>query len=131
MKPVLMDKEIHYVPECDRNLPTEDQTIFLLKPLSAKDAASMQDNVTQTKLGGNDGDTVMLMQSGTQALNALKKGLAGWENFKDAHGKEIEFRHNNGAPRPEMFDLIPAKVRQELANVIIEGCDISGETEKN
>lgn len=131
MKPVLMDQEMLYVPKCDRDLPEEEQTKFILKPIGARDAASLQDNATETHLAGKDGDTVMRMKSGSQALKALSLGVKGWMDFKGPDGNDIPWRENAGKPHPDVFDCIPASVRQELANVIIDGCEISEETEKN
>jgi hypothetical protein len=115
---------IRYIPKCDRELPTEEQVIFLYRPLTAKEAADIQDRLTETTLGGK-AESTMRIYSGSQQLKALQSGMKGWENFKDKKGKAIEWRDNNGTPRNENFDRIPADVRQELAQVIIEGGEVS------
>ncbi|MBI5427542.1 MAG: hypothetical protein HZA02_04595 [Nitrospinae bacterium] len=125
------NEKIRYILKGDRDLPVERQTVFLLKPLRAKDAARMQDGAAEIDIGKGRADSTMRIMSGTQTLEALRSGLAGWENFKNAQGEEVVWRENNGEPRPEMFDLIAAKDRRELAERIIEGRDLPDESAKN
>lgn len=122
---------IRYVPKCDRELPPAEKTIFLLHPLTARDAARMQDGIAEYVTEKKTNDQTMRILSGSQTLRALELGLAGWENFKTADGLDVEWRENNGKPRPEMFDCIPADIRRELAEVIIEGRDLTESAAKN
>lgn len=125
------DEKIRYIPKCDRELPAERQTAFLLRPMKAKDAAKMQDGAAEIDLARDQKDSTLRLRSGTQELEVLRLGLAGWENFKDANGAEVEYRENNGNPRPEVLDRIPAKIRRELAEAIIEGGTLSESAGKN
>ncbi len=122
------EKKYNYIPECERDLESADQTIFHLSMPKAKEAANLQDNITESTLGDQ---AVMRVKSGSSVLSALQVGLRGWENFKDAKGQPILWRDNNGKPRPEMFDVIPPKIRQELAEVITSGIGLDEEQEKN
>lgn len=122
---------IRYVPKCERDLPVETQTVFLLRPLTARDAARMQDDIAEVMTGKKSENSTMKINSGSNVLRALELGLAGWENFKTNDGKDVEWRENNGKPRPEMFDCLPADIRRELAEVIIEGRDLTESSAKN
>lgn len=76
---------IPYVCRADRALPAEQQTQFLLRPLSSKVVLATQN----LRAGGE-------MQVGTAMLLALKAGLAGWRNFPDPEGKPTPFEQETG-----------------------------------
>lgn len=122
---------IRYIPKCDRDQPVENQTVFLLRPLTARDAARMQDDIAEVMTGKKSENSTMKINSGSNVLRALELGLAGWENFKTADGHDVEWRENAGKPRPEMLDCLPADIRRELAEVIIEGRELPEASAKN
>lgn len=126
------DATHRYIPKIARDWPVEDQPVFLIKTLKAKEAANLQDGMTDAVVNKKDSnDTTVRIYSGTAAVKALKAGLVGWENFKDADGEDVEFRENNGTPRMENFDRIPVKIRAELAEAITEGTFLTEQEEKN
>ena len=123
--------EIRHIPKAARDLSVEDQPVFILKPLSARESARIQDGAIESTVGGKGGETTMRVMSGGSALKALASGLTGWENFKTPDGTLVEFLHNNGKPHPENLDRIPSAIRRELAEVITEGAEMDEEAEKN
>lgn len=123
------EKKYKYVPKCERDLDPKDQTVFFLNMPTARSAANLQDNITESTLASDQ--AIMRVKSGSSVLSALKVGLRGWENFKDSQGHDVEWRENNGNPRPEMFDAIPPDLRRELAEVITTGIGLDEEQEKN
>ena len=121
-------KKYEYVPEGERDMEVPEQTVFFLSMPTAREAASLQDDTVESTLGDQ---SVMRVKSGTSILTALKSGLKGWKNFKDCNGKDVQWRDNNGNPRPEMFDFIPPELRRELAEVITSGVGLDKVQEKN
>jgi len=111
-------------------LPEDERPVFIIRPLTAKDAATLEDNVAETSVGGGEGST-MRLKSGTSVLNALKKGLKGWENFKLSADKEVPWRDNNGAPHSDNFNYLPAHWRRWIAEKILEGKGLTEEESKN
>lgn len=127
--PIAVDPEktFDYILKRERSLPIEQQTIFHLKVLTARELAGIEDNVSRI----NTADGSMTVKTGSTILDTLKKGLRGWENFKDAQGNAVLYRENNGVPRDDNFDrLLPAD-RRELANAITEQNRLTEEQIKN
>lgn len=112
-----------YILECDRDLEESQQTIFYIKPLSAKEQANIQDSIKFT-----DGETTTVANFGTHSLNLLKAGLTGWKNFLDAEGNQIKFLSKD----PEgNLNKIPAEYRYELAAKIMSMSSLSDNQVKN
>ncbi len=121
-----------YIPKMARTWPVEDQPVFLIKALKAKEAAKIQDGLADIVPEGNNKDlSTMRIYSGSSILNALVAGLSGWENFKLSNGEDAPWRDNNGTPRAENFDYIPSDIRKELAEQITEGTFLTEQDEKN
>ena len=115
-----------YVPKRARKLPVEKQPVFLLKIMSAREVANIQNNTVSVLK-----DETMRVLSGNIMLSALENGVKGWENFKLKNGEPVPFRENAGKPRPDAFDFLPVWLRQELSNAITSGADLSEQAEKN
>ena len=120
-----------YVPECDRDLPVEEQTVFNLRNLKPKEE-KLIDNLI------GFGDTGTNLRLGDQVEIALACGLESVENFFDELGKEVKVQretakiHGFVSPLKESFlELIPKEVRSELSRVIIDGSDLGDEEAKN
>lgn len=82
---------IRYVLRDDRELPKEQQTVFLLRPLSNVQVASI-DAMVDIDLSG----THARVPAGQQRLVALKAGLAGWEGYLDEQGTPVAFAVQRG-----------------------------------
>lgn len=126
--PIAVDpnKSWDYVLLVDRMLPPEEQTVFNLRVLSARELAEIEDGAAKSDLAGN-----IEFRGGTQTLRILSLGVTGWRNFRDAQGNEITFRENNGKPRAENWDCLRPEWRKELANAVTEQNRLSEEERKN
>ena len=132
-------EQFEYVLEDERKLPKEEQTIFILRPLTASENRHLQNAMVQ-KFEGGSGST---LNPGTGQYLALKAGLRGWKNLKHADDPEVQIEFEidkgtrsplgkalQGTPADEMFDhIVPASM--ELANTIIDGNDLTKEDAKN
>ncbi|BDQ01947.1 MAG: hypothetical protein KatS3mg036_0501 [Ignavibacterium sp.] len=121
----LSRKTVDYILESDRKLDKSEQTIFKIKPLSAKQYARIQDSMRFSRKDNGDSNIENL---GTYTYEVLLYGLVGWENFKDADSQEVKF---NSKAVDESIDYLPIDVRYELANAIMELSLLGGDKEKN
>lgn len=121
-------QQIRYVLKNERKLPSEEQSVFLIRVLKATEQAKLEDQMTSVNINTN----IMSVGKLTMELKALMIGLAGWENVKDKDGNEVEFMvDGRGKAKSENFDYLPQWARTELANAITEGNKITPEDEKN
>lgn len=79
---------VEWVHPGDRELPAHEQTVFLLRTLSAKTMMAIMD--VGIRLGENG--MPALGSLGTAAYQACKHGIAGWRNLRDREGNEIPCR---------------------------------------
>jgi len=121
---------IDYVLECDRDLPTDEQTIFELRCLTAGELARLEDN-TLTSTMDSDNKPEFRVMTGSVQINALQLGLKGWRNFKDAQGNEIPFKRRSDKCAKENLDYLHPHWRRELVEAITEMNDLSEGDEKN
>lgn len=128
---------IRYVTTADRQLPQDQQTTFLMRPLSNKTFGEIQ-NLVQVAA---DGSSVTLLR-GQQRHAALKAGLVGWENFNDEHGTPAQFLADKGErrvhgvvvvgpPKDETLEMLPPDVYIELADAILKQNQLTDEDTKN
>ena len=126
--------EIRFIAEDDRELPAEQQTVFLIRSLSARQQADVQNNsITVSNQGGGDMDTEV--KTGEWAISVLNYGLTGWENFPPGEDKDLPFRANGAGQKRKVSDdtlsRIPTGVRSELAAAIWDGTDLADKEAKN
>ena len=119
--PIALDPKatFTYILEDDRKLPEEDQTVFTLRGLTVAEEAKVADSMISSIPGQEE----LSFRSGTHQLTVLRHGLRGWENFKDADGKNVSFDIGRGNPRhvtDECLDRMLPRHRQELVGVILE-----------
>jgi hypothetical protein len=119
--PIALDPKatFTYILEDDRKLPEEDQTVFTLRGLTVAEEAKVADSMISSIPGQEE----LSFRSGTHQLTVLRHGLRGWENFKDADGKNVSFDTGRGNPRhvtDECLDRMLPRHRQELVGVILE-----------
>jgi hypothetical protein len=122
-----------YICECDRGLSEDNQTVFVLKHLSPKEEARLED-----ALGQVDSDGGYKLNLGSQARLALDMGLKDVRNFKDSKGNDVSIQRSkkqlSGLYYPledKFLTRIPKAQRTELANAISKGPKLSEEDEKN
>ena len=94
--------EREYVLKCDLALPENERTVFLLKPLTARQRMQMQDRLRHemvtVPIKGENKDLFLPMNSGEVAIEKLLLALVGWRNFHYPEGAELPFdavRENN------------------------------------
>lgn len=109
MKGIRAGKTIEYICKEDRELPKEDQTVWELKLLGAKEQAKLRDDLYEIS-GMGEGRTERF-KTGSTALKALELGLKGWRNFRYDDGEPVPFSVEN-------FDCIPPETRDELSNIV-------------
>ena len=110
MKGVKFDQPHSYICKCDRDLGKEEQTVFMVQFLDAKQQAKLRDMMYSVSGVGNMRNERFL--TGSAALKALEFGLKGWKNFKyEDSDEEIPFSEEN-------VSCIPPTQRDELANYI-------------
>lgn len=109
MKGIRFDKPHDFVCKCDEGKPKKEQTVFHVRFLTAKEQADLRDRVYNVSGFGEKRSEKFL--SGTIALEALRIGLKGWENFNFDDGEPIPFTEDN-------FSCIPPRERDEIANYI-------------
>lgn len=121
-----------YVPVCDRALPKEEQTTFVLRPLSPEDQALL-DNVM-----GEIVDGAYQLKLGTQSLLAVHLGLHDVRNLKDEEGNEVKLvrsgpvRHGRYQEiSDEFLSRIPKDVRDEISSEIRRSAVLGKEERKN
>jgi len=124
MRAITTTARTRYVPECDRAAPVGEQTVFILRPLTAReslDARSRED-------GGAPGARVR-----ERLLAAVGMALVGWENFRDENGAPVPFvRDSNAdAARQPFLDNLDVWAVSELAGVILGGAKLSGDDRGN
>jgi len=108
----LFNKVYDYVPVDFEGLP--NAPVFMLKTLSAKQLAQLDDNLTKV----NRDDTITIA-SASHTLNTLKVSLRGWANLFDENDSQLAFKLESGAASDESLEIIPSYIRQELANFIL------------
>lgn len=109
MEGVRFDQPHDFICKCDQELPKEQQTVFKVKFLDAKQQAKLRDMMYNVSGVGNARSERFL--TGSAALKALEYGLLGWENFNFPDGVPIPFSTEN-------FSTIPPAQRDEIANYI-------------
>lgn len=127
MKVVDPKTPFEYVLKAERDLPVEEQSVFMLKRLSAREEAVIQDRLTSRIQTGKDVRTDV--HSGTYILQTLRAGLVGWRNVTDdTTGSEVAFNEKN---KDGMLDFLPGDVRDELFTKIRGMAEVSEEEEGN
>lgn len=120
------ERTFDYVLQEERDLPIEQQTVWKIKVLTARELAEIEDNTSRI-----DKEGVLQVRHGSVVLNTLRKGLRGWENFQDAQGNPVPFRDNNGVPREDNFDRMRPAWRREICNAITEQNRLTADQVKN
>jgi len=139
----LTTKEIDYVLECQREDSPEEQVVFKLKPLSARQSAVLQDSLkieyTKENLAkmkqeaenltdDNALDLVSKIKNFNEHLyNTLSAGLVGWSNFKNDFDEDVVFSKN----MEDNISMIPTEFRMELATEITKLSTLKDSERKN
>jgi hypothetical protein len=119
VKALTPKSEFEYVLRCDRELPEEDQTVFILRPLTVSEQAEVAD----VMFGGTAGSEDLIVRSGSVQIKTLRKGLVGWKNFLREDGSEVTFAVENKRKgiQLQLLDLLSMEHRVELSDAISSG----------
>lgn len=106
-----------YILKSDKDLDKKEQTLFFIKPLTARQFATVQDAM---KISGDD-KRFSIDNIGTYTLDILQMGLVGWDNFLDIEGKPVKWNEKN---MDKNIDRIPADARFELSTQVMDSSNL-------
>lgn len=121
-----------YILQSQRDDSPQDQIIWKLKPLTAREAAFIEDN-SSTMAGGE-----WKLTAGTENILSLHIGLVDVLNFTDREGRAIPVKRKGdvvfGIYKPlddEFLDRLPPAVRVEIASAIRRSAKMESQDKKN
>ncbi len=97
-----------------------DGSKFLLSPLDGKDMLRVSDAATFNDKG-------QTLFNAEVCIVALRHGLKGWDDFKDADGKDVLFISD----REKNLSRIPLDLVRTLAMIILGNSQLGAEDAKN
>lgn len=132
-------KPREYVLEFEREAPKEEQTIFILKPLSLEKRAELKDSILLTEIENNLGpknepvaSSKMRHLTGTYDRKALEAGLVGIKNLEGPEGELLEFDQNTDPKkRQQVLDALFPDWVTEISQEIFEMSNLSKGEKKN
>jgi len=133
MKAVSPRQVTRFVPSCDKKLPADEQTVFVIKPLSVEEELILDDAQWRT-----DAEGKRSFSFSSRLLMALHLGVISVENFFDKDGNAIvidreEFKDDFGVNRieDEFLQQIPKKIRDEVSLFVVDGTTPTEKQRKN
>jgi len=114
--PIALDprRETKYVLACDRALPAEKQTKFVIRPLTIRQHAEWQDSIM-----GYDAETKEVKTNYySNILTLLRFGLIGCNDFFDSEGREVRFSMKNHVVADDFLERLSPEHRYEIATAI-------------
>lgn len=108
-----------YIPQRERDLPKEQQTVYLIRPRSLAAGRAI---AAAAKESNNTEATIVL----------LRYCLAGWENLLYADGKPAQAKLDQaGLLTEESIACVPWGDRDELVAVVMSDAHFSAQTVGN
>lgn len=109
-----------YILKQDRELPPEEQTVFLIQPMSSEFQAKLDDQtvpvegaVYELETKDNKVKMPLTVQAAAQKdIQKLKESLVGWENLKTEDGQDVKF------DKATATDMLYVEWRDELCTFI-------------
>lgn len=138
-KTLTLDQRVLYVSKNDPERET-NPTKFFLRPLSLRTRGTIRDeNMQFEATGRKTARMVGTMRVMRAALATVRYGLAGWENMRDEKDQPVAFETEkqmiNGRPveciDPDLLDLLPASLVEELADEINKMSELRPEERKS
>lgn len=115
-----------YILKEEREFLPEDQTVFVLKRLSGRERALIQDQlIFTTDIEDVHGSQFRM---GTQSIKFIDAGVVDVRNLKFGDGKEYKHKDKKG---PKLYDVIEYRHVVEITNAITEGSSITEKDQKN
>ena len=130
VKAIDPNQRLSYVPTCDRDLPTEEQTTFFFTIPKRRHRIALMDGAASAT------DRGRTIRSQVHGLfdELVRINLVGWSGFTNGDGLPVEFRSKRqkllgedvtGAD-PDLLDLLPSEVMGELRWFMQQHTELSG-----
>lgn len=113
--------EIRYVPESDRELPEDEQTVFVFRPLTVR----VERMIGRAQQRGDfiDADLLRFLLSGVERLRIEQNG---------DEPTTVEFKFEaDGSVAEASIDMLDPPIRRELLRKVKEITGVTEEEEKN
>jgi hypothetical protein len=131
--PIDPNQEYTFIATVDKELEPDQQSRFVVRPLTAREEAYVTDSFLNIDLGG--GEASATARTGERVMAILNMGLIRWENFPPGAGTDLRFAVKGEGNKRRISDAtlsrIPSEVRMEIANAITEGLGLTEDDEKN
>ena len=124
VKPLSM-YPFEYVCESERELPTEEQTVFLLRPMNAFEKQRLDAEIITS-----DDDKANAKRQLEKSPQVLLMCLIGWRNFGDGGNWERREGITHGTMEQNV-SKIPEAVRYELATEVYCRSSMSEDERQN
>jgi hypothetical protein len=105
-----------YVPLIEKD-NSENPFSVKFKKLDLKTLASIKDESITVKA-----DSTFTVNTNTQYYLTLRESLLGWENLNNG-GDPVQFKKDADGVTDETLEFLPAELRAEIAQVIIDVSD--------
>lgn len=104
----------------------EGATVFMIGAVDKETIGALKDGAQI--LESVDGTQRIVLNTSATMVKACRVGLRGWRNFKDAQGKDIPFKTEEGylfgkpvrLVTEETMSLLPYDLIMELGRVIVD-----------
>jgi hypothetical protein len=120
-----------YIIRADRD--SAAPTTFLIAPLSVIQRAQIEDQQAQYFKSTDDAapKPAFCLAYNQGFAMAVRLGLKGWRNLKDASGAEVPFKESAGVLDEDTLNLLPYEVVQELGAKILSLSSLPEDVAKN
>lgn len=115
-----ISETMDYVPRGDRELPPEQQTVFVLRTFDAKTKAKVSDAGLRAERVGDD--LQYQMAQGQSAYEYVRRGVKTWRNLKNGAGADVPCMTTKEEGREVLTEgslNAVARVINELAGAVV------------
>lgn len=128
LKPLTPRESFEFIPQSERDLPPEEQTVFKLREITLADRYRIKDAVEALETGAG----AKISGLGTNQLLTIRLGLVGVvRNFpQEVLVSERVFGEKRKVPALEWLEQIPGDVLDEIYEALISRMRVSTEEGK-
>ncbi|MBF84968.1 MAG: hypothetical protein CL489_10955 [Acidobacteria bacterium] len=98
-----------YVPKSERDLPKEEQTVIIMKPLGVRKSKQIEDSAIVV----DDGKVAGFMAN-TMQLDKVLAMMSGWHNVAIESAEGLVQVPFDPSEKEEMFEMLPEEWQKEL-----------------
>jgi hypothetical protein len=133
MKALSPRQVMRFVPSCDRKKPSEQQTVFLLKPLTVEEEDILEDSFWRLSQNGQKNRPSFSSKCTMAVHLAIVKieNLEGVEGSVEPPREEIPDEFGVNRIESDFMLSIPKPVRDEIALFVLNGMSPTEEERKN